>query len=212
MRQGFIAREGWKFVLPSLFLGAAFVTVHLTILALLSFMFFLFSLFFFRNPKRSCLEAADYLVSPADGRVMEIKDVNEGEFLSGQATRIAIFMSLASVHVNRAPCGGRVVKVHHRDGEFALAFKKDIDKENERNYVLLEHGEDKILLVQIAGFLARRITSYVKEGDVVQRGDPFGIIAFGSRVDIYIPKTCECMVQLSDRVRAGVTLLARTGG
>jgi phosphatidylserine decarboxylase len=102
--------------------------------------------------------------------------------------------------------------VVHRAGEFALAFKKDIDKENERNYILIEHGNKKILLVQIAGFLARRIIPYIKENDSVKRGDPVGIIAFGSRVDIYFPKMYEPVVQLHEKVKAGLTLLAKKKG
>ena len=121
-------------------------------------------------------------------------------------------MSALDVHVNRAPCEGKVVKVAHKKGEFALAFKKDIDKENERNYILIEHENEKILLVQIAGFMARRITSYVKEGDFVKKGDPVGIIAFGSRVDIYFPKEYHIMVSLDAKVKAGVTALARKRG
>lgn len=121
-------------------------------------------------------------------------------------------MSLASVHVNRAPRAGLIRKVEHRRGAFALAWKKEIETVNERNYVLIEKDDERILVVQIAGFLARRITSYVKPGDFVRRGDPVGIISFGSRVDVYIPKTYECMVELKQKVKAGLTPLARKRG
>jgi phosphatidylserine decarboxylase len=211
LRQTPIAREGLKFIIPSLVLSIIFIFFSYT-LACLCFFFLLFCLFFFRNPKRSTNEPRDRLISPADGKVMEIKDMVEGEFIDFEATRVSIFMSLASVHVNRAPGDGRIVRVEHRPGKFELAWKKEVDKENERNYILIEGNDEKILVVQIAGFLARRITSYVHEGDAVKRGDPLGIIAFGSRVDIYMPKSYECMVKLHEMVKAGSTLLARRRG
>jgi phosphatidylserine decarboxylase len=121
-------------------------------------------------------------------------------------------MSPLDVHVNRAPCEGRISKVVHRPGDFALAFKKDIDKENERNNILIEHDNEKILVVQIAGFLARRIITYIRENNPIRQGDPIGMIAFGSRVDIYFPKTYEPVVQLQGRVKAGLTVLARKKG
>lgn len=136
----------------------------------------------------------------------------EHTYLGYQAIRVSIFMSLASVHVNRAPLAGRVERVEHLPGKFALAWKTDVDKENERNYILISEHDEKILVVQIAGFLARRITSYVHEGDEVKRCDPLGIIAFGSRVDIYFPKSYQCMVKLHQMVTAGKTPLAQKRG
>lgn len=212
MRETPIAREGLKFIVPSLFFSILFFIFHIQIFFIISFAFFLSCLFFFRNPKRIPKDASGSLISPADGKIMEIKEMVEGEFMGVETKRISIFMSLASVHVNRAPSEGRVSKVMHRDGKFALAFRKDIEKQNERNYILIEEGDKRILLVQIAGFLARRITSYVKEGDYVKRGDPVGIIAFGSRVDIYLPIGYEPVVTLNDKVMAGVTPLARKKG
>ncbi|MCX5799448.1 MAG: phosphatidylserine decarboxylase family protein [Proteobacteria bacterium] len=212
LREKPIAKEGLVFIIPSFVFSILFYIFHLKILFIVSFFFFIFCLFFFRNPRRSSGDVKDTLISPADGRIMEIKDMFEGEFIGTETKRVSIFMSLTSVHVNRAPCEGKIARVVHRDGEFALAFKKDIDKENERNYILIEKGKEKFLLVQIAGFLARRITSYVKEGDYVKQGDPVGIIAFGSRVDIYVPKGYETMVTLNDKVKAGETHLAMKGG
>jgi phosphatidylserine decarboxylase len=212
LRQTLIAREGLKFIIPSLVLSIIFYIFFYYTLAFLSFFFLLFCLFFFRNPKRSTNEPGDCLISPADGKVTEIKEITEDEFLGSEVVRVSIFMSLASVHVNRAPGDGRIVRVEHRPGKFELAWKTEVDKENERNYILIEGDDEKILVVQIAGFLARRITSYVHEGDVVKRGDPLGIISFGSRVDIYLPKSYECMVKLHEMVKAGTTLLARRRG
>jgi phosphatidylserine decarboxylase len=207
-----IAREGLKLIIPSLVLSIISYIFFFYTLAALSLLFFFFCLFFFRNPKRSSREPISCLVSPADGKVTEIKEIMESDFLGYEATRVSVFMSLASVHVNRAPTGGRIARVEHRPGKFALAWKMDVDKENERNYILIEGDNERILIVQIAGFLARRITSYVRKGDMVKRGDPLGIIAFGSRVDIYIPKTYDCMVELNQMIKAGKTTLARKRG
>lgn len=206
------AREGLAFMALSLVCSIVLFFLKIPIVPYIGILFFLFCLFFFRNPKRipNC-DIKDELISPADGKVMDIREIEEGEFLKERATRVSIFMSLADVHVNRAPCSGIVAKVLHRDGEFALAFRKDIDKDNERNYVLIENDNEKILVVQIAGFLARRITSYVKEGVSVKKGDPIGIIAFGSRVDIYFPQNYKTMVSLNSRTKAGMTLIAKRG-
>jgi phosphatidylserine decarboxylase len=212
LRQTPIAREGLKFIIPSLVLSIIFYIFFYYTLACLCFFFLLFCLFFFRNPTRSTNEPGDRLISPADGKVTEIREIMEDDFLGYAATRVSIFMSLASVHVNRAPGDGRIVRVEHRPGKFELAWKTEVDKENERNYILIESDNEKILVVQIAGFLARRITSYVHEGDTVKRGDPLGIIAFGSRVDIYIPKSYESMVELHEMVKAGMTPLAKKRG
>lgn len=203
------AREGVAFISLSLFFSIILFLLNFVIVPIISFIFFLFCLYFFRNPKRTIIDNRDELISPADGKVMEIRQIEEDEFLRQNATRVSIFMSLSDVHVNRAPCDGDVTKVLHRDGEFALAFKKDIEKENERNYILIENENEKILIVQIAGFLARRITSYVKEGGHVRKGEPIGIIAFGSRVDIYFPQNYETVVSLNSRTKAGITTIAR---
>jgi phosphatidylserine decarboxylase len=204
-----IAKEGLALITLSLALAILLFIFNVNIIAFPIFAFFLFCLFFFRNPKRRHSSNDNELISPADGKVTEIKEMTEGEFITGVSTRISIFMSPLDVHVNRTPCQGKVVKVEHRRGDFAVAFKKDIDKDNERNFILLEHGAEKILLVQIAGFLARRITSYVRPGDPVNKGDAVGIIAFGSRVDIYFPKEYTVTVALQDKVKAGLTVLAR---
>ena len=211
MKEPLIAREGIRFLVPSLILFVLLVYFRYPAFALLCFLFFMFFLFFFRNPKRSVPDQPGTLISPADGRVVEIRDVAAGEFLDGERKRIGIFMSPLDVHVNRAPCSGRVSTVQHRPGLFAMAFKKDVDQMNERNYIVIESNGVRVLMVQIAGFLARRITCYVKGGDEVKKGQAVGIISFGSRVDIYLPQGYEPVVDLQERVRAGLTTLARKG-
>ena len=151
----------------------------------------------------------DELVSPADGRVMGVDELFEKEFIKAKVKRIRIFMSVSDVHVNRAPCEGVIETVHHRDGCFKLAFKKGIDDENERNYIVVRKGGEGFLIVQIAGFLARRIICYVREGNKVEKGSPVGMIAFGSRVDLYMPLDYTVMVGEGNRVKGGLTVLAK---
>jgi len=205
-----IAREGLPLIGLSLGFAILLFVIGIPVLPVICVLFFLFCLFFFRNPKRMPFNVDDPFISPADGRVIDIGNVEEKEYIHGRVKRICIFMSPLDVHVNRAPCDGKILAVQHRKGEFALAYKKDIDKENEKNYILIDKDGEKILLVQIAGFLARRITAYVKEGDLVKKGDPVGIIAFGSRVDIYFPEHYQSVVKSGMKVKAGVTSLAKT--
>jgi phosphatidylserine decarboxylase len=216
LRESFIAKEGLRLIIPSFILSLVLFfiqySVLTTILAVIVLIFCFFCLYFFRNPRRHTQVSLENLISPADGTVTEIKNMTETEFIGGECIRISIFMSPLDVHVNRAPCEGRIARVLHVSGEFAVAFKKDIDKENERNNILIDHDGEKILVVQIAGFLARRIIPYIKETDVVKQGDPIGIIAFGSRVDIYFPQMYEPVVQLQEKVKAGLTIVARKKG
>jgi phosphatidylserine decarboxylase len=216
LRESFIAKEGLRLIIPSFILSLVLFfiqySVLTTILAIVVLIFCFFCLYFFRNPKRHTQVSLENLISPADGTVTEIKNMTETEFIRGECVRISIFMSPLDVHVNRAPCEGRIVRVLHVSGEFAVAFKKDIDKENERNNILIDLRGEKILVVQIAGFLARRIIPYIKETDVVKQGEPIGIIAFGSRVDIYFPQMYEPVVKLQEKVKAGLTVVARKKG
>jgi phosphatidylserine decarboxylase len=207
-----LAKEGLLFVLPAFVLSLLCFAFQFYVVSLVCFVLFLFFTYFFRNPKRIGHSGAAELIAPADGRVMGIEEMTEEEFLKGRAMRVSTFMGLADVHVNRAPCDGVVSRIRHKSGRYGLAFKKGVDRENERNYILLEKGDEKLLVVQIAGFLARRIHCWVREGDAVRKGDPLGMIAFGSRVDTYMPLGYEIMVQLGQKVKSGLTPLARGRG
>ena len=204
-----IAKEGLVFVLPSLCLSFLCYFLGFPVLAAVVLFLALFFLYFFRNPTRSSPAGIDELISPADGKVMGIDDLTEGGFLKERVTRVSIFMSVSDVHVNRAPCEGSIEKVQHTDGRYKLAFKKGIDEENERNYIVLKRRDERFLVVQIAGFLARRIICYVKENDKVEKGAPIGMIAFGSRVDLYMPTTYAPTIQLGEKVKSGLTVVAR---
>lgn len=210
MKIQLIAREGFRLIVPSLVLFIVLLAGRFFVLSVPVLCFVLFCVFFFRNPERTAADAQPGdLISPADGTVIDISEVIEEEFMGGSAIRIAIFMSPADVHVNRAPCQGLVASMKRKPGKFALAFRKDVDMGNERNFILFAGEDEKVLIVQIAGFLARRIVPYVKAGQRVERGEAVGIIAFGSRVDIYFPKYYEPMVQLREKVKAGTTVVAR---
>jgi phosphatidylserine decarboxylase len=209
LRRFFIAREGLRIIVPSLVLTAVLLVGRFFLLALLVFCFASFCLYFFRNPRRRTSAGPGELVSPADGTVVDIRDVVEEEFLGRTVTRIGIFMSPVDVHVNRAPASGLVVAMKHVAGKFAMAFGKNIEEQNERNFILFENEGERILIVQIAGFLARRIIPWVKVDERVAQGQEVGIIAFGSRVDIYFHKGYVPVVDLHAKVKAGTTVLAR---
>jgi phosphatidylserine decarboxylase len=168
----------------------------------------LFVLWFFRNPERSVPQGQKKVVSPADGRVVEISKVYEDRLLQSEAIKIGIFMSPLDVHVNRIPYEGKIVTIRHQPGKFLSAFKPNAPLENEQNAILLEiPGGKRILCVQIAGVLARRIVYWVHEGEQVQKGQRFGMIKFGSRVDLYLPPTTQVCVKPAEKVKAGATLM-----
>jgi len=209
LKEPYIAREGLRIIVPSLVLTAVLIAGGFFYLSVLVFCFALFCLYFFRNPRRTSDADVNALISPADGKIIDISEINEDKFLGSSVTRIAIFMSPTDVHVNRAPCPGRVVSMKHVAGKFAMAFGKDVEIMNEKNYILFENDGERTLVVQIAGFLARRIIPYVKVDQRVDRGHAIGMIAFGSRVDIYFHKGYVPVVNLHARVKAGETVLAR---
>lgn len=208
MKEPLIAREGLRIIVPTLVLTVVLLIGGFFYLSIFVFCFALFCLYFFRNPRRYSDAGAGSLISPADGKVIDISEMNEDEFFGSSLVRIAVFMSPADVHVNRAPCPGRIVAIKHVPGKFAMAFGKDIEIKNEKNYILLENEGERVLVVQIAGFIARRIIPYVKVDQRVDRGQAIGMIAFGSRVDIYFHKDYEPVIQLNAKVKAGKTILA----
>jgi phosphatidylserine decarboxylase len=165
--------------------------------------------YFFRDPRRTPLETEDVFLSPADGRVMEIRQVLETCFVEGLTLKIGIFMSLLDVHVNRAPVEGRVALVEHVPGQFRQAFRPEAAEVNEHNLIGLETRYGRILVNQIAGIMARRIVCWVTPGQELEAGQRLGVIKFGSRVEIYLPPDAAAAVAMGDQVYAGTTILAR---
>lgn len=173
-----------------------------------------FIFYFFRDPERAVLKDERKLLAPADGRVMEIATVEEKEFLHREATKISIFMSLFDVHVNRMPCSGRVEYLRHLNGRFLDARRKEASLQNECNYIgLVMDGGRRLLIKQVAGIVARRIVCTLYKGDYLEQGQRFGMIKFGSRVEVFIPKEIPCRVRVREgqKVKAGLTVLAELG-
>jgi phosphatidylserine decarboxylase len=200
---------GWPFIGGSLILAilaALFFGGGGAVLVLILTCFFLF---FFRDPERSITKDADAVISPADGRVM-VAGIPTGEACpAGNWQQISIFLSPMDVHVNRMPIGGRVTKVEYHPGRFLPAYRADAGDLNEYTEVTVDHHGQPIIVRQIVGVLARRIVCRVKEGDVVHAGDRFGVMKFGSRMDIFIPVSAAIAVTVNDKVVGGVTVIAR---
>jgi phosphatidylserine decarboxylase len=171
-----------------------------------------FCLYFFRDPERTPPPGEGLVVSPADGRVLEVRAEREEHFLGAPATRMSIFMSPLDVHVNRSPVSGTVEVVRHTSGKFRAAFKGKASLDNERNAVVLDGAGRRYVVVQIAGALARRIVCARGPGDRLARGERFGMIMFGSRVDLFLPPDVQTRVAQGARVLAGETVVAEAPG
>jgi len=168
----------------------------------------LFLVWFFRNPKRVPPEGGQFLVSPADGRVVEIDPCREERFLQMEMTRVGIFMSPVDVHVNRMPCAGKIGAIHYFPGRYLMAYHPKASLENEHQVMVIESDRGmKLLVVQIAGFLARRIEGWVGSGEHLECGERFGLIRLGSKVDLYLPPSVRVQVKVGDRVRAGESVI-----
>lgn len=188
----------------SIFLDNNFIRVPLLIL---SAFLIIFTLNFFRDPERSVPNQSNIVVSPADGRILFVKDVLDEKFINGKAKLVSIFMSPLNVHVNRIPITGKVEYVKYIQGEYLAAFEDKASERNERNEIGITSPAGKVFFTQIAGFVARRIVSDLKVGDSVNIGNRFGMIKFGSRVDIIVPEQWQVKVKKDDNVTAGETIL-----
>ena len=203
-----VASEGWPFIAP-----LAVVTVLLFLFgwkntSVVALALTLFVLFFFRDPERTIPEGKDVVVSPADGRVIVIKDIHEPDYLKQDVKQISIFLSVFNVHVNRAPYGGAVEVVKYNPGKFHVASVDKASLDNEQTAMVISSGKDKILVKQIAGLIARRIVCYAKPGDSVNAGERYGLIRFGSRVDIFLPRNADLRVKPGDRVKGASDIIA----
>jgi phosphatidylserine decarboxylase len=168
----------------------------------------LFTLYFFRDPDRVTPAGDGLVIAPADGKVIQVIEVREDEYLKADAVQISIFMSPLNVHVNRHPISGKVGYVKHHPGEFLVAFDDKASLRNERTHIGVENARMRVLFKQIAGFVARRIVAEVREGDPAVAGERFGMIKFGSRVDVILPRTVRVLVTPGQVAVAGETILA----
>jgi len=167
-----------------------------------------FSLNFFRDPHRVTPQGENLVISPADGKVVLIREVDESEYLKRKGIQVSIFMSPLNVHVNRFPISGRVAYFKHIPGEYLVAMEEKSSTRNERTHIGIENGKTKVFFKQIAGFVARRIVAPINVGDKAVTGERFGMIRFGSRVDVIVPNGSEIKVRLGDKAVAGETILA----
>lgn len=172
---------------------------------------FLMVLYFFRDPDRVTSATDDLIISPADGKVVQIlHEIDEQAYLKQKAVQVSIFLSPLDVHVNRVPAAGRIEYVRYHPGLSLMAWEQDASELNERaDFGLATSDGGKLLFRQITGFLARRIVYHLNEGDQVQAGDRFGVMKFGSRMDVVMPEGTQVLVKPGDRVVAGITPIAR---
>ena len=203
-----VAKEGAIFILPlatlSLILWILWFTACAGFFSLLT----LFVAYFFRDPERSIPPGEKAVLAPADGKIIKVEPCWEEYLLKGPTLKVSIFMSLFNVHVNRIPLTGRIIDSSYQTGKFIRANLDKASTMNEQNALLMETPDGtRLLFVQIAGLIARRIVCWIKKGDVVERGCRFGMIRFGSRVDVYLPANTRLQAQIGQKVLGGQTIL-----
>lgn len=203
------APEGWVFIIPVVILAALALLIQWYVAAIVLSAASAFLLNFFRDPHRAGSTRHVDVLSPADGTVVLIKDVPDGEIWPGLTRQVSVFMSVFDVHVNRAPITGKIVHYRYMPGKKIPAMSHKSSEENEQNLVVMTDERGAVLAFkQIAGLLARRIVFDRKEGDRVERGERVGMIKFGSRVDVFLPANAEIRVKNGEKVKVALTVLA----
>lgn len=203
-----IAKEGLPFLIPVALLTVILGIMGWKIWMSLGILLSLFIAYFFRNPRREIPNLQNIILSPADGRVIHVGECEEDRFLKEKVLKVSIFMSVFDVHLNRVPVSGKVLERNYLPGRFLVASMEKSSLLNEQNAVILETEDRlKILLVQIAGFVARRIVCYAKTGDLLRKGEIFGLIRFGSRVDLYLPTEVKPIVRVGQHVKGGESVI-----
>jgi len=206
---GSMVKEGYYFGVPPLVLGGVLFLVHWNVAAIALVLLALFVFSFFRDPERAIPVEAGTVVSPGDGRVVVVTDE---ENAGRPGKRISIFLAVWNVHVNRSPATGTIAKMEYRPGKFLAAMRERASVENEQNVFTLSTEAGEMVFKQIAGLIARRVVSWKKPGDRVLRGERIGLVRFGSRVDVWLPKDAEILVKLGQNVKGGASVLARWTG
>lgn len=211
-----IHKEGYRIILTTIIilLGLNYAIAYFgiewlnTITHIASIIFFLLILQFFRNPIRKVTALENEVVAPADGKVVVIEEVEETEYFKDKRLQVSIFMSPINVHVNRYPINGKVQYAKYHPGKYLVAWHPKSSTKNERTTVVVENDKIAVLFRQIVGALARRIVMYSKENDIANKGDDFGFIKFGSRVDLYFPIGTKIEVELNQVVKGNKTIIA----
>jgi phosphatidylserine decarboxylase len=203
------AKEGVPFILGGCALIVIFSVFGFVIIPILASIITIFIIYFFRDPDRESVSNPNAVLTPADGKILEVKHLKEtNNPLGREAIKVSIFMSVLSVHVNRIPVSATVKEVTYTPGRFFSANLDKASKYNENNRIILKTLDSRhIALVQIAGLIARRIVCWVREADVLDKGQRFGLIRFGSRVEVFLPADSQITVGLNQKVRAGKTII-----
>jgi phosphatidylserine decarboxylase len=202
-----IAKEGFIFIIPLAFLTGAFYSFAYYWAAGLFEGLFLFVVWFFRDPNRVIPQEPNVIVSPADGKVVEIIKESDPLLPNENYTRISVFLNVFDVHINRVPIAGKIEATRYNKGKFLNAANHKASLDNEQNTIVLNNGHVTILVKQIAGLIARRIVCWANKGDDYHLGERFGLIRFGSRTDIFVPEGTTIKVQKGDRVSGGSSIL-----
>lgn len=203
-----VVKEGLPFLISSALLTIFFGGMGWKVLTALGILLTLFIAFFFRNPKREIPNLQNIILSPADGKIIHVGECEEDRFLKKKALKVSIFMSMLDVHLNRAPVSGKVLERSYHPGKFFVANADKSSLLNEQNAFILETEDRlKILMIQIAGFVARRIVCYAKAGDTLRMGEIIGMIRFGSRVDLYLPTEVKPTVKVRQHVKGGKSII-----
>jgi phosphatidylserine decarboxylase len=201
-----MVKEGYYFGVPLLVLGAAAYLAQWTIVAVVLVCLALFVFSFFRDPERVIPAEPGAIVSPGDGRVVVVTDEEDA---GRPGKRISIFLAVWNVHVNRAPAAGVITRMEYRPGKFLAAMRERASMENEQNVFTLSTDAGEMVFKQIAGWIARRVVSWKQEGERVALGERIGLVRFGSRVDVWLPKDAEILVRVGENVKGGSSVLAR---
>ena len=196
--------DAWRFLIPILLLAAGSAFLGFPTLALVLLVVVAWVAYFFRNPRREIPEGVHLVVSPADGKVVAIDPIDEG---GGQGHSVSIFLNIFDVHVNRSPIRGELESFEYRRGAFKAAFAAEASRVNEANILTIRGERARVIVRQIAGLIARRVICWKRVGETMERGELFGLIRFGSRVDILLPAHVAVRVKIGDRVRGGSTVV-----
>ncbi len=203
-----VAKAGYPFIFASAFTTFVFALLGLVVLSLIGLVATFFICYFFRDPDRVIPNSAGAVVSPADGKIISAVLVDNSPFFEGSSMKVSIFMSIFNVHVNRIPYEGQIKSIQYHPGKFFSANLDKASADNEHNAVFIETEDGQnICAVQIAGLIARRIICNVQKGDHVDRGQRFGLICFGSRLDVYLPSGIQLKAAVGDTVKAGASVL-----
>ena len=201
-----LAKDGFIFILPLLIITVLMFLISFYWATAIFGLGFLFVTWFFRDPERRIPNEPNVIVSPADGKITEI--VTENESINGKlCKRVTIFLSVFNVHVNRVPIGGTIEDIRYNPGKFLAAFNPKASMDNEQNLILINNGRTHIFVKQIAGLIARRIVCWPKKGDYYESGQRYGLIRFGSRVDILLPENTKLSVACGDKVSGGKSII-----